>query len=155
MYIREFQKEDKKAVEEIFSLYWTDPEFLEELSMALDSYTRKVGGFSFFVAEKNNEIIGVAGLKKVPDYLNAFALTDNPTELYVIASKYKRRGIGKKLKLQLIEKAQKSDFDEILLFSPKTHDGSWEFHDTFDFERVGEVTPPDDDTGHVWRKILS
>ena len=155
MVIREFKEIDRKAVEKIFALYWTDTEFLEELSTALDSYTKGANGFNFLVAEKDGEIIGIASLKKLPDYLRPYSLTNNAIELYVIASKYKRKGIGKKLKLQLIESAQKSGFDEILLFSPKTHDGSWEFHDTFDFERVGEVTPPDDDIGHVWRKILN
>jgi L-amino acid N-acyltransferase YncA len=156
MIIREFQKRDKKASKDIFSLYWTDPEFLNELSNYLQSYidegpTRDLG---FFVAEENDEILGIAGFKKVAGYLTSFALTNKPAELYVIASKYKGKGIGTKLKLKLIEKIKDLGFSEILFFSPNSHQESWDFHDKFGFERIGEVTPPEDKIGQAWRKIL-
>ncbi len=32
MIIRDFQKGDQEAVEKIFAMYWTDPEFLKKLS---------------------------------------------------------------------------------------------------------------------------
>ena len=156
MNIREFQENDRKATEEIFSLYWTDPEFLKELSNELQLYIKKDPNknCSFFVAEENNEILGIAGFKKLADYFRPYVLTNNPVELYVIAVKYKRKGIGEKLKLKLIEEAQESGFSEIFLFSPNSHDESWGFHDGFGFKRVGEVTPPDDEIGQVWQKIL-
>lgn len=74
--------------------------------------------------------------------------------MYVIASKYKRKGIGGKLKAQLIEEVRRIGFSEILLFSPNSHDESWGFHDKLGFERAGDVTPPDDEVGQVWRKVL-
>ncbi|MBI2482324.1 MAG: GNAT family N-acetyltransferase [Candidatus Vogelbacteria bacterium] len=148
MTIREFRESDRKVAEEIFALYWTDPEFLKELSDELGENAR------FFVAEDSNEIVGIVGFKKLPDYLKPFALTNNPVEFYVIAAKYKRRGIGEKLKLKLIEEVQKAGFTEILLFSPNTHNESWNFHDKLGFERVGEVTPPEDNISQVWRKVL-
>lgn len=155
MILREFQKSDQKAVEEIFALYWTDQEFLKELSEELGLYIANRGSNSaFFVADENNEIVGVVGLKKLPEFLKSYAMTSNPAEFYVIAAKYKRRGIGEKLKLRLIEEAQRRGFSEILLYSPGSHDESWNFHDKFGFERVGEVTPPEDGVGQLWRKIL-
>lgn len=156
MNIREFQKSDQKAVEEIFSLYWTDPEFLKELSNELQSYIKEAPNkdYGFFVAEENSEILGIVGFKKLADYLKPYVLTDNPIEFYVIAVKYKRKGIGEKLKLKLIEEAQRSGFSEILLFSPNSHDESWGFHDRLGFKRAGEVIPPDDEVGQVWQKIL-
>ena len=143
-------------MEEIFSLYWTDPEFLKELSNELQSYIKRAPNkdYGFFVAEENNEILGIVGFKKLADYLKPYVLTNNPVEFYVIAVKYKRKGTGEKLKLKLIEEAQRSGFGEILLFSPNSHDESWDFHDRLGFERAGEVTPPDDEIGQVWRKIL-
>ncbi|MEQ1561724.1 MAG: hypothetical protein ABL899_03350, partial [Nitrospira sp.] len=72
----------------------------------------------------------------------------------IIAVKYKRTGIGKILKLKLIEEVSKSGFSEIILYSPGSHNESWKFHDILGFERAGEVTPPEDDIGQVWRKIL-
>jgi L-amino acid N-acyltransferase YncA len=68
--------------------------------------------------------------------------------------KYKRKGIGRELKSKLIEEIKNNGFSEILLYSPNTHQESWNFHDTLGFDRVGEVTPPEDEAGHVWRKIL-
>ena len=155
MIIREFQKNDKKKVTDIFTLYWTDPEFLKELSDELESYLKMPDGdIRFFVATENDDILGVAGFKKPADYLKQYTSTNKPVELYVIASKYKRRGIGQALKLKLIEEARKFGFTEILLFSPNSHNESWGFHDQLGFERVGEVTPPEDDPGQVWRKVL-
>ncbi len=156
MTIREFQEGDQKAVEEISVLYWTDPEFLTELSSELQSYSKETlkKDSGFFVATEGDEILGVVGFKKLADYLKPYALTSNPVEFYVIAVKHKRRGIGEALRLKLIEEVQKSGFTEILLYSPNSHNESWGFHDRLGFERVGEVTPPDDDIGQVWRKIL-
>ena len=156
MIIREFQENDQKTVEEIFALYWTDPEFLEELSDELRAYVKKITkkDCGFFVAEDNDEIVGIVGFKKLADYLGPFALTNNPVELYVIAVKYRRKGIGEKLKLKLIEEVRKLSFSEVLLFSPNSHNESWGFHDGLSFETAGEITPPDDEIGQVWRKAL-
>jgi L-amino acid N-acyltransferase YncA len=155
MIIREFQEKDQKAAEAIFALYWTDPEFLKELSSELSSYIQDPRkNSSFFVAEEGGEIVGIVGFKKLPDYLKPHALTANPVEFYVIAVKYQRKGIGRKLKTKMIEEAQKLGFSEILLYSPHTHDASWKFHDELGFERVGEITLPEDEVGQLWRKIL-
>jgi L-amino acid N-acyltransferase YncA len=149
MIIREFQESDLEAVKEIFALYWTDPEFLEELSNEL-----LMNGSSFWAAEENGVILGIVGFKKLPDYMRPYAITGNPIEFYVIAVRAKRKGVGKILKQRLIEEARKRGFSEMLLYSPHTHDGSWDFHDTLGFERVGEITPPEDKSGQLWRKIL-
>ncbi|MBI4993556.1 GNAT family N-acetyltransferase [Candidatus Wolfebacteria bacterium] len=143
-------------MEEIFALYWTDPEFLKELLSELQLYVKKTPkkDSGFFVATENSEILGIVGFKKLANYLKPYALTNNPVEFYVIAVKYKRRGIGKTLKLKLIEEARRLGFTEILLYSPNSHSESWRFHGKLGFERAGEITPPDDDIGQVWRKIL-
>jgi L-amino acid N-acyltransferase YncA len=156
MTIRKFQESDHNAVEEIFALYWTDPEFIKELSSELQLYVKNSSNkdCGFFVAEENGEMLGIAGFKKLANYLEPYAQTDNPVELYVIAVKYKRNGIGEKLKLKLIEEVRRSGFSETLLFSPNSHDESWGFHDRLGFERAGEVTPPEDEIGQVWRKVL-
>lgn len=152
MIIREFQERDQKAAEEIFTLYWTDPEFLKELSGELQLYVRKTPekDSGFFVAEEHGEILGIIGFRTLATYLKPHTLTDNPTELYVIAVKYKRKGVGEKL----IQEARNFSFSEILLYSPNSHNESWGFYEKLGFKRVGEITPPDDDIGLVWRKIL-
>lgn len=96
--------------------------------------------------------VGFAGLRDLPDYLKAFSKRNKPVELYVIAVKEKRAGIGLELRSKLIEEAINLGYDEMLIFSPTTHDGSWKFHDTLSFEQVGKVTPPEDGEGLVWRR---
>ncbi len=156
MNIREFQEKDREAVEKIFALHWTDPEFLKELSSELHLYVQSnpEGNSLFFIAEEGEEIIGIAGFKKLPNYLKPYATTNNPVEFYVIAVKEKRKGVGQKLTLKLIEEAKKLRFSEILLYSPHTHSESWNFYEKLGFERVGEITPPDDEIGQLWRIIL-
>ncbi|MEA2112901.1 MAG: GNAT family N-acetyltransferase [Patescibacteria group bacterium] len=156
MTIREFKQSDQKAVEEIFALYWTDPEFLQELSDELLSFlkTGLTKDLGFFVSEENDEITGIVGFKKLADYFKPYTKTDNPIELYVIAVKNKWKGVGKKLKIKLIEEAEKMQFGEILFFSPNSHSESWNFHDSLGFERAGEITPPNDKPGQIWRKVL-
>ncbi len=156
MIIREFKQGDQKAVEKIFALYWTDPEFLKELSDELQVFIKMTlnKDLGFFVSEENNEITGIVGFKKLADYLKLYTITNTPIELYVIAVKHKRKGIGEKLKMKLIEEVKKMGFNEILFFSPNSHNESWSFHDLLDFERVGEITPPDDEIGQIWRKVL-
>lgn len=156
MIIRELHEGDQKAVQEIFSMYWTDPEFLEELKGEVNLYTNNIlkKDQGFFVAEEGGEILGIVGFKKLPDYLKVFSATNNPVEFYVIAVKYKGNGLGLKLKSKLIEETRERGFSEILLYSPKSHSESWVFHDKLGFERVGEVTPPEDEIGAVWRKYL-
>ena len=131
MIVREFKEGDQKAVEEISALYWTDPEFLKELSSVLQLYVKKSPkkDSGFFVAEENGEILGIVGFRKLTDYLKPYALTNNPVELYVIAVRHKRRGIGGKLKLKLIEEAREFGFSEILLYSPNSHNESRGFYD--------------------------
>ena len=50
--------------------------------------------FKFFVAEEKEEIVGVSAIRKLPEHMKEYAQTERPAELYVIAVKYKNRGIG-------------------------------------------------------------
>lgn len=159
MVIRDFKKEDLEAVEQIFSLYWTDPEFLRELSQKLKIYIERTPEFMkenyrFFVAEENNEIVGIAGMRSAPPHMKIFAKTENPVEFYIIAAKQKGKKIGAALREKRIAEAKKFGFTEVVFYSPNSHSDSWAFHDTSDFERVGETIAPDGEPGQIWRKIL-
>ncbi|MBI2674414.1 MAG: GNAT family N-acetyltransferase [Candidatus Yanofskybacteria bacterium] len=159
MIIRDFKKDDLEAVEEIFALYWTDPEFLKKLSLKLkmcidktDEYINEK--YRFFVAEEKGEVVGIAGFRSAPSHIKLYAKTNNPVEFYILAAKYKGREIGKALRLKRIEEAKKLGFTEAVFYSPNSHKESWGFHDKLDFERVGEVIAPDGEPGQIWRKIL-
>jgi L-amino acid N-acyltransferase YncA len=150
MQFRVYQKEFKNEVEEIFKLYWNDPEYLEELSVALDSDICK-----FYVVEENNEIVGVAGIRNAENYLKEYTSTSNPVELYLIASKTKGKGIGSELTKFIIEESKKLGYTEIILYSPETHNGSWGFYEKNGFIQHGIVNDPDDGyPGMVWRRVL-
>ena len=156
MKIREYQKSDLDSVVDILKLYWNDPEFIQEVKDLLTDVSNNgsSGKRLFLVSEKEDQVVGFAGFKDLPDYLKPFSRGDNPAELYIIAVKEKRAGIGLELKAKLIEEANNLGYDEMLIFSPTTHDGSWKFHDTLDFEQVGKVTPPEDGDGLVWRRDI-
>ena len=159
MLIRNFQKEDKNVVEEIFAMYWTDPEFLKKLSHKLEMCVEQTqeyidNKYSFFVAEEDGEVVGIAGLRSAPDHMRKHTKTDNPGEFYVLASKYKGRGIGTALRQKRLEEAKKLGFTELVLYSPNSHGDSWSFHDGMGFERVGEALAPDGEPGMIWRKLL-
>ena len=150
MEIRNYNKKDKVAVQHIFAKYWTDREFLDELEKNLDG-----DEVYFYVAEKDNEIIGVAGFRKAPKYLRDYAETENPVELYIIASKEKNKGFGNTLAQKIIEKAKKLNFTEIECYSPETHNSSWRFYEKLGFKKHGIINDPDDGyPGMLWRKVL-
>src|SRR6185503_9678544 len=97
--IRTLQKEDVPAVEAIYDLYWSD-DFRENLSKKLRGFLENDPAivdqkFTYYVAEENAEVVGVAGFRKAPDHMKDFARTDDPVELYILAVKHKRKGIGK------------------------------------------------------------
>ncbi len=158
--IRNFQKNDLESVKEIFALYWTDPEFIEELLDKLSAYTNQTKECTdekcrFFIAEKEDEIVGIAGIRNTPDYIQPHTKTNNPTELYIIAVRYKDKGIGKELGLKILEETKNIGFTEIVLYSPNSHKESWGFYNKLGFEDIGEIIAPDDgELGHVWRKVL-
>jgi ribosomal protein S18 acetylase RimI-like enzyme len=159
MIIRDFEKNDTESVEVIFALYWTDPLFLNELSDKLQMAVNNTSEcheqkLKFFVAVEGDEIIGIGGLINAPDYLREHAETDTPAELYILASKYKGKGIGSALREKIIEEAKKLGFTEVLLYSPNSHQESWSFYDKFGSERIGEIVAPDGEPGQVWRKLL-
>jgi len=150
MKIREYNQKDEDQVKNIFSQYWNDPEFLEELLENLNSTD-----CSFYVADKEGEVVGVGGIRKASDFLRVKADTDNPAELYVIASKRKNEGIGSLLVKKLIEIAKDSGFTEILGYSPETHNSSWSFYDHLRFTQGGIIKDPDDGyPGMLWKQSI-
>jgi N-acetylglutamate synthase-like GNAT family acetyltransferase len=159
MTIRDFKESDIPAIEEILRMYWTDKEFIKKvllkLQIALDKtpeYLEKK--YKIFVAEINDEVVGVAGLRKASDYMKQFTKTDNPGEFYILAVKYKKQGIGEALRLKRLEEAKELGFTEIVLYSPNSHKESWSFHDRLGFVRFGEALAPDGEPGMIWTKEL-
>lgn len=150
MEIKTYSKGDKASVGSIFTQYWTDHEFLDELKKELDS-----DKYNFFVAEERGEVIGIAGWGKVSNYLSRYASTKKPVELYIIASKYRGKGIGNVLIKKIIEEAKNSGFTEMLCYSPETHNGSWKFYETLGFIKQGIINNPDDNCpGMLWKKSM-
>ncbi|MFZ2522193.1 MAG: GNAT family N-acetyltransferase [Minisyncoccia bacterium] len=109
--------------------------------------------YKFFVAEDGDEIVGIAGMRTAPEHMKVYSSTSNPAELYIIASKYKSKGIGNELILKIQNEA-KSIYTELVLYSANSHSDSWGFYDNLNFERVGDALAPNGESGMIWRKIL-
>ena len=139
MEIRDYSEKDKRAVQNIFAQYWTDEEFLNEITSNLDE-----GGTRFFVAEEDGEVVGIAGFREAPQYLRDYSETKNAAELYVVASKSQNEGIGSILVKKVIDEAKKLSFTEIECYSPETHNRSWKFYEKLGFEGHGIINDPDD-----------
>ena len=156
--IRELKQEDTSAVESIFDLYWSG-KFREQLSQRLEDFVSHSmesieQRFRFFVAEENGEVVGVAALRKAPERMRIYSTTTNPAEFYVLAAKYKGKGVGTALREKRIEEARKSGYTEVVFYSGDTHKDSWNFHDDSDFKRVGTSVAPDGEPGQIWRMVL-
>lgn len=156
--IRSYKKKDEKQVKCIFAQYWADDVFLNELSEKLDISGKAKSNtdtYRFYVAENNGEIVGIAGLRKAPDHLSVYADTGNPVELYVIASKIKKMGIGEALEQKIIKEAKELGFTEMLCYSPETHSSSWSFYEKLHFKKHGMIVDPDDGyPGMLWKKLF-
>ena len=156
--IRKLNKEDVKDVGKIFDLYWSGS-FRERLTERLRDYVNKSKdsveqGLKYFVAEKDKEIVGVAAFRKVQGHMIGYTTTKNPVEFYIIAVKYKGKGIGTALRAKRIEEAKKLGYTEAVLFSSETHNDSWKFHDNSDFKRVDDAIAPNGEDGKIWRMIF-
>ncbi len=156
--IRELEKKDILAVESIYDLYWSGDvrdNFLKRLKDYAERSPLVIAqGFKYFIAEENGEVVGVAALRKAPDFMKEFTKTDNPAEFYILAVKYRGKGIGTALRKKRIEEAKKLGFTEALFYSGETHQDSWGFHDNSDFKRIGTMVAPNGEKGQVWRMEL-
>jgi RimJ/RimL family protein N-acetyltransferase len=150
MKFKKYNKKDSVAVQNIFAKYWTDKEFLDEIAENIGK-----DNTYFYVAEENDEIVGVAGFREAPKYLHDYAKTKNPAELYIIASKLQNKGFGSLLAQKVIEEAKKLHFTEIECYSPETHNSSWKFYEKLGFTKYGIINDPDDGyPGMLWIKII-
>ncbi len=150
MLVKKYNKSDKTQVEDIFRMYWTDAEYLDELAEALSS-----DSCNFYAVEDNGEIVGVAGFRKADNFLREYTTTPNPAELYIIAAKHKGKGIGNILCEHIIGVCKEQRFTEIICYSPETHNSSWRFYESAGFTREGIVNDPDDGfPGMLWKKVL-
>lgn len=158
MIIRKLQEKDIPEVESIYDLYWSD-RFKQNLSRKLKDYVANSQesieqGFNYFVAEENNEVIGVAGFRRVKSHMIKYTTTKNPVEFYILAVKNKGKGIGSALRQKRIEEAKKLGYTEAIFFSSENHKDSWVFHDKSDFKQVGDTTAPNGEPGKIWRMVF-
>lgn len=144
--IRTLESRDTEHVEKIFDLYWSD-DFRRHLSERIKTET---SDFKWIVAEENGDVVGVAASRTAPERMRQYAKTKKVVELYVIAAKYKGKGIGTVLRNLLIEEAIRNGYTEAVFFSGDTHQDSWAFHDHSDFKRVGSAVAPDGEQGQIW-----
>lgn len=150
MTLRDYSNNDKELVQKIFEKYWTDKDFLKELSSELDNKDN-----SFYVLEYQNQILGIIGFRKLPNYFIAHSKTQNPLELYIIASNIKGQGIGTNLFLESLKRLKETLCSEIICYSPETHRDSWKFYESLGFISLGTVHDPEDGyPGNLFVKLV-
>lgn len=157
--IRELRKEDIKDIEAIYALYWPDDEFRKKLGDKLKGFIKQDRDIqkqnpTYFVAEIDDEIVGVAGLRNVPEHMKEFSSTSNPCEFYILAVKHPGHGVGKVLVEKVIESAKSNGYTEIIMYSGETHNNAWRFYDRLGFERIADVSAPNGEPGKIWRMKL-
>lgn len=144
--VRRAESKDHKAIEEIFNLYWSG-DFRHLLSERLQT---EDPDFTWFVAEEDGEIVGVAASRQAPKRMRQYTKTDSVVEFYVSAAKYQGKGIGTALRNARIENAREEGYQEVVFFSGETHQDSWAFHDNSGFRRAGEAVSPNGEKGQIW-----
>jgi L-amino acid N-acyltransferase YncA len=158
--IREMGKSDIDTVTELFAIHWADDRDFQmrliDRAMGFVNQTNEVMDqkFSYFVADNAGDVVGVAGMRKIPDHMCDVTVTDNPCELYILAVKEKGRGVGKALVSKILHTAEAAGYTEMVLYSGETHQDSWGFYDQIGFDRVGESIAPNGEKGMVWRMFL-
>ncbi len=157
--IRKLARNDYDAVVEIFKMYWTDKEFVghltSRLKSAIDNDTYATDNqLKYLVAETTDQVVGVLGFRKLPEYMKEFAKTENPSELYILAVKDRGQGIGKMLVEEALKEIKDLQFTEVVLYSSESHKESWAFYDHLGFNRVGPSIAPNGELGYIWRMGL-
>jgi ribosomal protein S18 acetylase RimI-like enzyme len=159
MTIRDLQNKDVPEVEAIYDLYWPD-DFRENLSKRLKGYVENdpeiiEQGFKYFVAEEDCEVVGVAGMRKLPAHMSEYALSDHGCELYILAVKNKNQGIGKALVEKVISIGKQEKQTDLVLYSGETHKDSYAFYEHVGFEiRDANTVAPNGEKGVIFRMRL-
>ena len=158
--VREMRKDDIEEIKQIYALYWPEEDFRNRLISRVEDFFKKTSEiipqeFSYFVADLNSDVVGVAGVRNVPDHMRSFTVTDNPAELYIIATKILQNGIGSTLMNKVIDYAREKKYTELVLYSGETHSQYWSFYDKIGFNRVQESIAPNGEKGMIWTKILA
>lgn len=158
--IREMEKSDMNAVAELFAIHWADDRDFQmrliDRAIGFINQTAEVMDqkFTYFVADNAGDVVGVAGMRNIPDHMRDVTVTDNVCELYILAVKEKSRGVGKALVSQILHTAEAAGYTEIVLYSGETHQDSWGFYDQIGFDRVSESIAPNGEKGMIWRMFL-
>ncbi len=158
--IREPKRSDQPNIEELYEMYWAGQEFKNKLIKRLGDFfdqTKEIieSNFRYFVAtDMEGIIVGVVGIRNVPESMRMYTTTEKGLEIYVLASRDYGKGIGKTLVNRIISLAREEDYHEIILYSGITHKDSWDFYEHIGFYKVQETTAPDGEIGTIWRKYL-
>ncbi|OHA88039.1 MAG: hypothetical protein A2741_00055 [Candidatus Zambryskibacteria bacterium RIFCSPHIGHO2_01_FULL_43_27] len=156
--VRQMKQEDLPRAEAILALYWSGElkdRFVKRMrdfvAQTEESIEQK---YKYVVAEEGGEVVGMAALRKAPQFMSQFTTTSNPAEFYIAAVKYKEKGIGFALREERIKEARRLGFTEAVFFSAESHKDSWNFHDDSEFKRMGKALSPNGEGGQVWGMIL-
>lgn len=135
--------EDLKSIGKILSQWTEAKEVKKYAKRILDEINGQTQfGMHFWVARKDDQVIGVAGIANPLPKVLHLAKTDKPGELKIlyIDKNNLRMGVGKKLTGFLEKEAKNQGYSELIVRSAeKYRDSAWGFYDKQGYKRVGKV----------------
>lgn len=155
---REISSSDLEGIRRVYSSHYSG----EELEYAVRRARQSLGLekekapplLKYFVAEEDDNVIGVGAVIAIKEKLLRFAKTKRPIELYTLFVDKKRSGAGKALVEKTMLYAKEGGFEEMVVFSANKWKDGWGFYDRLGFERVGQIDYPTEGPAQIFRKDL-
>lgn len=136
--IRCFRENDSERIIEIYN-YYVRSTFAayptEPVSLSFIDYLRK-DAFSFYVAEKDNELVGFALMKP---FLPFSSFKETATITYFIDPKHTRCGLGNQFLEALESDARQRGICTILAHAASSNEESINFHRKYGFSECGRL----------------
>jgi GNAT superfamily N-acetyltransferase len=153
------RQQDLKKIEDILT-QWTDKEEVDKYIKRIKNEINGSVEFNtrYWVATKNNEVLGVSGLSDPLPKILPFTKTDKPVEIKIlyIDGQKQGKGVGRAL-VEFIEiEARKNGYKEVLVRTAKRYKfTAWGFYKKMGYAEVGELSGNDEkEMMQVFEKIL-
>ena len=125
-----------------YSIRKTKPEDLEEIAsmeQSIFSEAWTLDGFRDALSREDNIFLSIESGEEIAGYALCYGMMDEgeiPT--IAVGEKYRKRGLGEALLIELIKEAQKQGIKKIFLEVRRSNQGAQHLYHKCGFEKVGE-----------------
>ncbi len=165
--VRQLRYEDLPSIRPILETWIRYPvitgelieEEIEEVMAEMQETIQAKNSKTFYVAEKNGQVVGVMGVQPLRQEMIGFAQTGRPAEIINanVALDQREQGVGRAIVSHIESEVQNRGYKEILLNSGlRYEDTGWPFWRKLYGEPVGEMKDFYGAGFHakVWRKVF-